>query len=148
MRRIIRNISPAAAEFSKLTFACIALLSLLAIGSPAQTFTVLHTFTNTPDGEGPFGGLVADSKGNFYGTTEDGGTYGFGTVFEISPAASGWTETVIWNFAGGADGEDPAYQLAMDGSGNVFGVTQNGGDASCNCGTVFELQPPASQSGT
>ncbi len=150
MRRIIRKISTAASlsQFSKWTCLTLALLAVLAIGSPAQTFTVLHTFTNTPDGAGAFGGLVADNKGNFYGTTQFAGANSFGTAFELSPSASGWTESIIWSFAGGTDGDDPSYQMVVDASGNVFGETQGVGDASCNCGTVFELQPPASQSGT
>jgi uncharacterized repeat protein (TIGR03803 family) len=148
MLRITQNSMTASlSQLSKSMCLCVALLVALATGSPAQTFTTIHTFTNTPDGEGPFGGLVADGKGNFYGTTEYGGAYGFGTVFELSPSASGWNETIIWSFAGKADGAEPSYQMVVDASGNIFGETQVGGNFGCNCGTVFELQPPASQSG-
>jgi uncharacterized repeat protein (TIGR03803 family) len=116
----------------------------------AQTFTTLHTFTVEPDGENPFGGLVADGKGNYYGTTEHGGTHSYGTVFELSPPAAGssrWTETVIWNFAGGTDGTTPSFQLVMDAKGNLYGEAQAGGNETCGCGNVFVLVPPKSSGG-
>jgi uncharacterized repeat protein (TIGR03803 family) len=111
----------------------------------AQTFTVLHTFSGNPDGTGPFGGMVADRNGNYYGTTETGGVHNIGSVFEMSPpgvSGGDWTETIIWSFAGGADGSIPSFQLAMDARGRLYGETQRGGDATCNCGTVFALVPP------
>jgi uncharacterized repeat protein (TIGR03803 family) len=47
---------------------------------------VLHFFTGgRSDGANPNGGLVADAAGNFYGTAYQGGQYGYGTVFEITP---------------------------------------------------------------
>ncbi len=110
----------------------------------AQTFTTLHTFTSSPDGSSPFGGLVADRNGNYYGTTQHGGSSGNGTVFEMSPPGAGssaWTETVVWNFAAGADGSIPSFQLVIDGKGNLYGETQEGG-GSCGCGSVFVLVPP------
>jgi uncharacterized repeat protein (TIGR03803 family) len=65
------------------------------------------------------------------------------------PTVSGgaWTETVLWSFVGGADGQVPSYQLVIDGKGNLYGETQIGGDATCWCGTVFELSPPATLGG-
>jgi uncharacterized repeat protein (TIGR03803 family) len=116
----------------------------------AQTSTTLHTFTGSPDGEHPFGGLVGDAKGNFYGTTQAGGTTGNGTIFELSPPATGggdWTETVIWNFAGGMGGGTPSYQLVMDVKGNLYGEVQSGGNAFCSCGGVFVLVPPKPSGG-
>lgn len=47
--------------------------------------TVLHSFTNVPDGANPYAGLVMDKAGNLYGTTEYGGSYGYGTVFKLAP---------------------------------------------------------------
>lgn len=47
--------------------------------------TVVHNFGDTPDGEFPFAGLVMDKKGNLYGTTQFGGDFGYGTVFELVP---------------------------------------------------------------
>jgi len=124
--------------------------------------TVLHTFQNNGvDGSGPVSSLIADAAGNLYGTTLDGGTgscnfegvLGCGTVFELSPVeGGGWTETVLYSFQGGNDGEYPRAGLIFDAAGNLYGTTQDGGIYQyCNidnitvggCGTVFELSPTA-----
>ncbi len=107
--------------------------------SAAPVKTVLHSFTGG-DGATPFAGLIADSSGNLYGTTANGGGggsgcipgQGCGVVFKLSP---GGTETVLHFFTGGSDGWGPAAGLI--GSGNLYGTTANGG-ASGN-GTVFKL---------
>jgi uncharacterized repeat protein (TIGR03803 family) len=49
------------------------------------TETILHKFKESTDGADPMGGLVADAAGNLYGTAYEGGQYGYGTVFEITP---------------------------------------------------------------
>ena len=60
-----------------------------AFNANAQTETNLHSFVGgTADGSLPYAGLVQGSDGNFYGTTEYGGTSGTGTVFRISPSGS------------------------------------------------------------
>ena len=128
-----------------------AMLFVVAAVDPAsaQTFITIHKFTSSPDGSSPFGGLVADSQGNYYGTTQFGGTSNNGTVFELSPPAVGgghWTESVIWSFAGHSDGASPSYQLLIDAKGNLYGETQYGGNA-CSCGTVFALLPPKTTGG-
>lgn len=120
-----------------------------AIAASAQTFTVLHTFSGSPDGANPYGGLVGDGHGNYYGTTSAGGSSGNGTVFKMSPpTASGgdWTETIIWNFAGGLSGSFPMSPLVID-KGRLYGEAINGGDATCGCGVVFVLVPPSSGGG-
>jgi uncharacterized repeat protein (TIGR03803 family) len=103
--------------------------------------TVLYSFTGGADGGYPiYGYLVRDSAGNLYGTTEIGGTYGYGTVFKVS--AKG-TETVLYSFTGGADGGEPISGLVRDAKGNLYGTTFEGGSNSCQgytgCGTVFEV---------
>jgi len=110
----------------------------------ARTFAVLYNFTGA-DGGGP-GGLVRDKAGNFYGTTVLGGTYGYGTVFELKPkAGGGWTEKLLHSFNwNGKDGAYPNANLAFDAAGNLYGTTQSGGSfnsCSAGCGTVFELTP-------
>ncbi|HEY4905574.1 MAG TPA: choice-of-anchor tandem repeat GloVer-containing protein [Candidatus Sulfotelmatobacter sp.] len=107
--------------------------------------SILYTFTGKADGAGPTNVLIADASGNLYGTAAGGGVNNYGTVFELSPNSSGgWTETVLYSFAGGdaGDGSNP-MGIAFDGNGNIFGLTRLGGtsDSVCGCGAVFELSP-------
>jgi uncharacterized repeat protein (TIGR03803 family) len=118
--------------------------------------TILHTFcskTNCPDGGSPEGPLIADKSGNFYGTTEFGGANGSGTVFELQSTATGWKESVLYNFCSVkdcSDGLEPVAGLTMDASGNLYGTTLFGGSGVGNycedgaegddgCGVVFKL---------
>jgi uncharacterized repeat protein (TIGR03803 family) len=116
------------------------------------TEAVLYSFCPSgtppacPDGYGPVAGLVMDGTGNLYGTTSAGGSGLRGTVFRLSPPQGGigkWNETVLWNFAGGANnGAAPGYgKLNIDKSGNLYGTTMEGGEK--NLGVVFELSPNA-----
>jgi uncharacterized repeat protein (TIGR03803 family) len=99
--------------------------------------TVLHSFDNN-DGMQPVGGVIFDASGNLYGTTFYGGTYGSGTVYELTPGTSGWTETVLHSFNGtGLDGSWPNNNVVLDASGNIYGTTFFGG--AFGVGTVFEL---------
>jgi uncharacterized repeat protein (TIGR03803 family) len=114
--------------------------------------TVLHSFnTDGIDGFAATGGLVFDASGNLYGTTQFGGTgactngFGCGTVFELSPSASGWKETILHDFQG-TDGWEVHAGVVFDGAGNLYGTTTNGG--SSNQGTVFELSPTTGGSWT
>jgi uncharacterized repeat protein (TIGR03803 family) len=123
-------------------------LSILFIASVAlaqSTETVLHSFGGAGDGTQPVAGLYMDKTGNLYGTTETGGTgggcgsLGCGTVFELTPNSGGWTETLIYEFRGGYDGQGPMAGLAADEEGNLYGTTSAGGH--WGVGTVFELTP-------
>lgn len=100
---------------------------------------VLYTFQNN---EVPFGGLVLDPDGNLYGTTSGGGISGAGTVFKLTPAATGpWTETVLHSFAPtSTDGAYPHATLLRDSSGNLFGTASLGG-STFGGGVVFEVTP-------
>jgi uncharacterized repeat protein (TIGR03803 family) len=118
-----------------------------AAGKKAWTITNLFSF-NVTGGRGPNAGLIFDSAGNLYGTTQVGGADNDGVAFELTPPAAGqtaWTETVLYSFAGGGDGGNPAAGLIADSAGNLYGTTIEGGSTACNsgCGTVFELKPPA-----
>jgi uncharacterized repeat protein (TIGR03803 family) len=92
-----------------------------------------------------------DGAGNLYGTTVYGGAKDSGTVFELTPSGTGWTEKVLYNFCAQsncADGATPLAGLIMDGAGNLYGTTKGGGANSqsvAGCGTVFELMPNASK---
>lgn len=109
--------------------------------SGAWTETVLHRFGGPGDGFDPTAGLTFDGNGNIFGTAEKGGAHKNGVVFELSPkTGGGWTYSVIYSFGGEGDGGDaggPAGKLAIDGSGNIFGTTSEGGTQ--NKGAVFEL---------
>jgi uncharacterized repeat protein (TIGR03803 family) len=81
------------------------------------------------NGENPNGGLVTDGKGNFYGTTYNGGANGDGTIFEWS-ASAGVTTLVSFN---GTNGEGPTC-LVMGGDGNLYGLATLGGNLNLNGG--------------
>lgn len=103
----------------------------------AGSETILHSFTGGSDGAYPSAGLLLDSAGNLYGTTSYGGTFSAGTVFKVDTSG---TETVLYNFQGGSDGQAPVAPLVQDGAGNLYGTTERGGAAcSLGCGTVFKL---------
>jgi uncharacterized repeat protein (TIGR03803 family) len=104
------------------------------------TKTLIYAFTGGADGGTPKHGLVADAKGNLYGTTVVGGANGLGTLFELSPGKSGYTQTVLYNLGvsqyGGVSGP-----LTFDAAGNLYGVSFQGG--SSFAGGVFQFSPPA-----
>jgi len=108
---------------------------------------VIWDFVANAKGAMPMSTLISDSTGNLYGTTELGGRYGWGTVFEFSPQGNGeWGETVLYSFSKGANGYLPYAGVVMDAAGNLYGTTNAGGNTASNCGslgcgTVFELSP-------
>ncbi len=109
-----------------------------AHGGP-WTETVLHSF-NGPDGDGPEAAITLDSAGNVYGTAILGGAFGSGVVFQLVPGANDqWTQNVLYQFRGGADGGIPQSSLIIDKGGNLYGTAGCCGRA--NGGTIFELSP-------
>src|SRR6266568_4135689 len=123
-----------------LALAYLAALGMGLFAAPlakAQSLSVLHTFQGgSSDGASPFAGLLMDSSGNLYGTTENGGASGLGTVFELVSASGTYSQKVLHSF-NRSDGANPSAGLIMDSSGNLYGTTQNGG--TNGFGTVFEL---------
>lgn len=103
--------------------------------SPAGKEAIYSFTGGTTDGAHPMGSVVLDSTGNVYGTTNDGGSFGQGIVFEISKSGK---ETVLYNFAGGtADGCNPEGGLIQDSEGNLVGTTSSCG--TTGYGNVFKL---------
>jgi uncharacterized repeat protein (TIGR03803 family) len=105
------------------------------------SFSVLYTFTGQSDGWGPASPLVFDGAGNLYGTTPYGGQGSGGTVFELTPGASGWTLTTLYSFQGLSDGAYPRAGVTFDRGGNIYGATTSFG-AYGVAGTAFELVSP------
>jgi uncharacterized repeat protein (TIGR03803 family) len=102
----------------------------------AWTESVLYSFGAGSDGTVPVGGVAFDTAGNLYGTTSAGGTDGFGTVFELSPSESGWTETILHEFQDSDDGAVP-YAGLLFFKGKFYGGATEGG--TNEGGTIFEL---------
>ncbi len=128
-------------------------------GSGPWTETTLYSFTGGDDGGTPVAGVVFDSNGNLYGTTNSGGAptlgTGHGVVFELTPPSGGsgsWTETPLFTFTGKSDGGAPYAGVIFDSSGkNLYGTTAVGGSwkgtickRTDGCGVVFELAPNGS----
>jgi uncharacterized repeat protein (TIGR03803 family) len=101
---------------------------------------VLYSFA-AGDGTVPVSGVTLDAKGNVYGTDSAGGTYGYGTVFELTHSKSGWTENILYQFQMQSDGGTPYGGLTFDSKGNLYGTATQGGNGSGGGGTIFELTP-------
>jgi uncharacterized repeat protein (TIGR03803 family) len=119
--------------------------------SAAGKAKIIYNFQYGLDGALSQAPLIRDASGALYGTTDYGGgasacSIGCGTVFKLTPGKSGFTESVLYAFAGGSDGSLPHAGLLLTKSGALFGTTFQGGSAcaSPGCGTVFELKPSGS----
>jgi uncharacterized repeat protein (TIGR03803 family) len=112
--------------------------------APNGAFSVVYAFTGGNDGDYPMSTLLADKKGNLYGTADGGGAHGDGTIFKLTPDGKFKT---LYAFAGGADGANPQAGLIQDKAGNYYGTTRSGGGSGCTygCGTVFRLAPDGSE---
>jgi uncharacterized repeat protein (TIGR03803 family) len=132
------------------TNGCGTVFELVKAGS-AYTEKVLYAFKGGTDGAYPGSGLVRDAAGDLYGTTPRGGGSGCsswsppgcGTVFKLTSAGN---EEVLYSFTGNADGGMPSASLILDGAGNLYGTTEDGGNfegecADLGCGVVFEVTP-------
>ena len=111
--------------------------------SSAGAFTILHRFcaqTGCLDGSSPYGGLIQDASGNFYGTTESGGAHNGGTVYELTPGGQLTTLCSFCSEPACADGERPFSKLLQTPGGDLYGVTNRGG--ANGLGTVFRLSLP------
>jgi uncharacterized repeat protein (TIGR03803 family) len=111
----------------------------------AQTFQVLHAFSDRGDDASPYAGLTVDSGGNFYGTTL--GWFSNGSVFKLTHSGSGWVLNTLYNFGRLGSGPAAIYSRVTIGpDGALYGTTSAGGRSGV--GTVFKLQPPTSVCGS
>lgn len=100
--------------------------------------TIVYIFpTTSPEGCGP-GELIMDRKGNLFGTTDDRGRFGGGSVFELTPAPGRWKLKVL-AYGDNTGGFFPVG-LTFDRSGNLYGAANLGG-TGFGAGTVFKLTP-------
>ena len=120
-------------------------------GNGPWTEAVIYNFEGGTDGINPVTGLTLNNEG-IYGTTEGGGEFGFGTVFQLTRKASVWSESVLYSFQGTTDGAFPS-SVVFDSTGSLYGAASQGGDQNCypdgdsapGCGTIFQLTPPVVQ---
>jgi uncharacterized repeat protein (TIGR03803 family) len=121
------------------------------------TFATLYEFTAGAGGSVPIGTPFIASDGTIYGTTDGGGNLncrdlfadGCGTVFHLRPQPTfcpslscPWTNTKLYTFTGGSDGNDPYTGVVLDGAGNIYGTAYSGG--SSQLGVAYELSPSGS----
>src|ERR1700685_1814660 len=125
------------------TVECGTVFELSPASGGGWTFSSIYAF-DFPRGASPVGSLVINASGNLYGATYDGAkeySYcpaGCGVIFELSPASGGhWIYDHLYVFRGG-DGFYPIGQPLVDSSGNIFGITTEGGDGF---GNMYELSP-------
>ena len=105
--------------------------------TPAGVLTTLYRFSGS-DGANPHSGLIQGSDGNFYGTTESGGTSDKGTIFKMT---SSGVLTTLYRFSG-SDGATPVAGLIQGSDGNFYGTTLVGGTSTGTVsGTIFRITP-------
>ncbi len=135
-------------------FLLILTLAVLVISAHGQSFSVLHDFASTPDGQLPVAALL-DRNGTLFGTTQESGSFNVegaaGTVFTVDIGSG--QESVLYTFGGGFHGPDgalPSSSLETDAKGNLYSTTLGGGsnDAVCGeggCGIIFEMSPDGTE---
>jgi uncharacterized repeat protein (TIGR03803 family) len=130
-------------RFAFLTTGVLAMVALVAmlVGSAGASGTtkVIYSFAGDDDGEYPSTELVRDGAGNLYGTTVQGGDFGGGTVFQLSPSG---VHTVLYSFTGSTDGGQPYGGVTLDAQGNLYGsavVGGTGGACEDSCGVAYKL---------
>ena len=109
--------------------------TVFEIAHGSKAITVIASFDGT-NGVLPNPGVVRDRSGNLYGTSNAGGAYDQGEIFEIAKGSSTITTVASFN---GTNGDHPLPELAVDKAGNVYGTTSGGGPNGSNFGTVFEV---------
>jgi uncharacterized repeat protein (TIGR03803 family) len=117
----------------------------LSPGKSGYAESVLYRFAGGTDAWEPIGPPVLDEDGAIYGVGSFGGSRNDGAIFKLAPTKSGYGESVIYSFPGGAGGQLPQAGLAIDKQGSIYGTTMFGGSnqgycgSDGGCGTVFKL---------
>lgn len=110
---------------------------------------VLQVFRAAHRGWNPIAPVTADSAGDLFGETFQGGNAseggGCGSIFELSPSGARYVETILHRFGTDRDGCSPSGGLVMDSSGAFYGTTAFGGTSGLGNGTVFKLTPDGSK---
>ena len=110
--------------------------TVFKVSTNGSSFTLLHTFSNSPDGAYPYGGLMLASDGALYGTTSSGGNTNAGTLFKVNPDGSGYS--VLYHFTGtNGDGANSHASLVGKAAGVFYGTTLNQG--THGFGTIFRF---------
>jgi uncharacterized repeat protein (TIGR03803 family) len=111
--------------------------------SPDGHQTVLHAFAGGADGASPSSGVIRDAAGNLYGAAYGGGAFNLGVLYKIDSAGN---YTVIYSFAGGADGVGPAGNIVRDEAGSIYGAAGGGvTSGTCGCGVVYKIDPSGNE---
>ncbi len=119
-----------------------------AAGQSKWTEVLIRAFDNGVDGKSPAAGLLVGKNGTLYGALA-ADTAGYGAIFAFTPpvtAKATWTEKILYNFKGGADGFAPSGSLISDATGTLYGTTLDSGPTvpfGAGNGTIFEMIPPA-----
>jgi uncharacterized repeat protein (TIGR03803 family) len=122
-----------------------AIFELKPLSNGTWREQTLYSFSNSAvDGHYPGANLLFDAAGNLYGTTQEGGLKNVGVVFKLTPSSSGgWKETILYSLPyKQKHWADSDYPLTMDAAGNLYGVTNIGGEL--DGGYVFKLSPTSS----
>jgi uncharacterized repeat protein (TIGR03803 family) len=124
------GVTPYGGDYNNCYIGCGVVFKLDTTGKE----TVLYSFTGGTDGWTPAAPVIVDAKGNLFGTTSGGGSYGDGVVFKLSSTGK---ETVLHSFTGGVDGNEPDASVIFDAKGNLYGTTRVGG--AFGYGVVFKM---------
>jgi len=105
------------------------------------TKTALYTFAGS-DGASPQGDLTFDQSGNLYGGTINGGSAGYGAIYELSPSNGSWTQALLYNAKNNGDGAYAWGGITFDTAGNIYGGFALNGPHGV--GAIYELSPSGS----
>lgn len=114
--------------------------TVFRLSADSSSYSVLHGFTNKPDGSTPFSTLLQGSDGILYGTTYYGGVSNAGTIFRIG--TNGGDYRVLWSFTNSPDGANPRAGLIQGFEGALYGTTERGGTSGM--GILFRIMPDGS----